>query len=77
MAKNYKDYSYFESRPDVVKVFNDLDAYHDFCRFELRDFNPAELYRKDSDNYRAFQNSQRPRRPYMGNKPRWNNNRPQ
>ena len=24
MAKNYNDYSYFENRPDVVKIFDDL-----------------------------------------------------
>ena len=73
--KNYKDYAYFENRPDVVKIFDDLDAYHDFCRFELRDFNPADLYRRDSQNYGAFLASRRPRRPYNGNKPRYNNDR--
>ena len=25
--KNYKDYKYFENRPDVVKVWDDLEAY--------------------------------------------------
>ena len=69
--KNYKDYRYFENRPDVVKVWEDLDAYHDWCRFELYDFNPADLYRKDSVNYQAYLNSKRPRRPYQGNKPRF------
>ena len=70
--KNYKDYKYFENRPDVVRVFDDLDAYLDFCRFELRDFNPADLYRKDSENYQAYLNSKRPRRPWQGNnKPRF------
>ena len=29
--KNYKDYRYFENRPDVVKVWEDLEAYHDWC----------------------------------------------
>ena len=71
MAKNYNYYSYFENRPDVVKVWDDLEAYHDWCRFELCDFNPADLYRKDSANYSAYLNSKRPRRPYQGNKPRF------
>ena len=31
MAKNYNDYSYFENRPDVVKIFDDLDKYREFC----------------------------------------------
>ena len=76
MIKNYRDYRYFENRPDVVKVWEDLEAYHDWCRFQLCDFNPADLYRKDSVNYGAFLASKRPRKPYQGNKPRWDNNRP-
>ena len=73
--KNYKDYKYFENRPDVVKVWEDLEAYHDWCRFELCDFNPADLYRKDSKNYQTYLASKRPRRPYQGNKPRYDNRR--
>ncbi len=71
---------YLTMKPEVSKVFDDLDRYHDFCRFELREFNPAHLYDKGNDNYRAFVNSQRParqwsgeRKPYQGNKPRYNN----
>jgi hypothetical protein len=75
MAKNYKDYSYFENRPDVVRVLDDLDAYLNYCRIELCDFNPADLYRKDSVNYQAYLNSKRPRRPYQGNKPRFEKRR--
>lgn len=71
MAKNYKDYSYFENRPDVVKVFDDLEAYQNWCKFELREFNPAELYRKDAPNYSAYLASKRPRRPYQGKNPRY------
>ena len=67
--KNYKDYRYFENRPDVVKVWEDLEAYHDWCRFQLCDFNPADLYRRDSYNYGGYLASKRPRRPYQGNKP--------
>jgi hypothetical protein len=72
-------------KPQVEKVFNDLDQYLDFCRFELREFNPSHMYDKASDNYRAFLNSQRPPRQwqergtnrgnpnYKGNKPRFEN----
>jgi hypothetical protein len=74
MAKNYKDIDYFANRPDVVKVWDDLAAYHDFCRFELREFNPAELYRKEAPNYSAYLSAKRPRRPYQGKTPRWDNN---
>jgi hypothetical protein len=74
MARNYKDYSYFENRPDVVRIFDDLEAFQDFCRLELREFNPAELYKKDAPNYGAYLASKRPRRPYLGKNPRWDNN---
>lgn len=73
MARNYKDYEYFINRPDVVKVWDDLDAYLDYCRIELIEFNPADLYRRDSANYSAYLASKRPRRPYQGKNPRWEN----
>jgi hypothetical protein len=76
MAKNYKTFSYFESRPDVVKIFEDLEAFRDFCRIELRKFDPADLYRKDTKSYGAYMASKRPRKPYQGNKPWPNNVRP-
>ena len=88
MAKNYNDYKYFENRPDVVKIFEDLEAWHDHCRFNLLDFNPAHLYkspeykefaRKKNGGHRfqgrngnaKFHNGDR--KPYQGNKPRYNN----
>lgn len=74
MAKNYKTFSYFESRPDVVKIFEDLEAFHDFCRLELRKFDPSELYRKDSKSYGAYLASKRPKKQYQGTKP-WDKNK--
>lgn len=62
MAKNYKDISYFEDRPDVVRIFDDLEALHDFCRFELLPFNPADLYNRASPVWRDFERSRRPRK---------------
>ncbi len=32
-------------KPEVTKIFEDLEAWHDYCRFNLLDFNPAHLYR--------------------------------
>jgi hypothetical protein len=61
---------YLTMKPEVSRVFDDLDRYLDFCRFELRDFNPAHLYDKGNENYRAFLDSQRPRRPYQGKFPK-------
>jgi hypothetical protein len=69
-SMNYKNQSYFESRPDVVKVWNDLEAYHDWCRFELCEFNPAHLYDKSNSNYRAYLNSTRPQKPWHNKKRR-------
>ena len=62
-------------KPQVEKIFDDLDNYLDFCRFELRDFNPAHLYDKGNENYRAFLNSQRPPRQWQDRKPRGDYNR--
>ena len=43
---------YLTMKPDTERVSDDLDSYLDFCRFELRDFNPAHLYDKSNQNYR-------------------------
>ena len=76
MAKTYTPVSYFESRLDIVKIFEDLEAFHDFCGIELRKFDPADLYRKDSKSYSSYLASKRPRKPYQGNKPWPNGVRP-
>ena len=82
MAKNYHDYKYFENRPDVVKIFDDLEALLDFCRFELLPYNEADLYNRNSNVWRLFENSRRPRKPwngerkpYLGKNPRNNFNK--
>ena len=74
MAINYKNVSYFETRPDVVRIFEELEAFQDWCRFEQSEFNPAELFHREAPNYGAYLASKRPRRPYLGTKPRWDNN---
>ena len=87
--KNYKDYAYFENRPDVVKIFDDLEKFHDFCKFEMCEFNEANLYNRSSQIWNNFYYANRPkkpwngekkpwtgeRKPYQGNKPRYNNDR--
>lgn len=77
MAKNGQ--SYFETRTDIVKIFDDLEAFRDFCRIEMHPFNEADLYNRDSWVYRNFEKSRRvkkpwngERKPYLGNKPRFN-----
>ena len=39
MAKNYNDISYFETRPDVVRIFEDLEAFLDWCKMEGAPFD--------------------------------------
>ena len=43
-------------KPEVTRIFEDLEAWHDHCRFNLLPFNPSDLYR--SKEYRYFQKSQ-------------------
>lgn len=87
MARNYKDYQYFANRPDVVKVWEDIDAWLDHCRFNLMDFNPADVYRTQAykdwarrkNGFRTGYQGKNPRpyngerKPYQGNKPRYEN----
>ena len=40
-------------KPEVSKIFDDLDAWLNHCRINLLPFNPADLYR--SQEYRSFQ----------------------
>jgi len=62
MAK-YSNTSYFESRPDIVKIFDDLEKFRDFCRFEMCDFNEANLYNRNSQIWNNYYYSTRPRKP--------------
>ena len=40
---------------NVNRVFNDLDAFRDFCREYGFVFNEANLYRRNSEAYYAFE----------------------
>lgn len=64
--------SYFESRPDIVKIFDDLDKFQDYCRFEMVEFNPANLYNRESQIWNNYFHSTRPRKEW---KPRGEYNR--
>lgn len=39
-------------KPEVVKVFEDLEVWHHYCRFNLLPFVPSDLYK--SKEYRDF-----------------------
>ena len=71
MAKNYRDINYWESKPEVVKIFDDLEKFHDYCRFEMVEFNEANLYNRDSEIWNRYYQSTRPRKP----RGEWNGNR--
>jgi uncharacterized iron-regulated protein len=43
------------SNPVVNKVFNDLDDYLDYCRFEGKVFDEAALYKKSDWNWQAYE----------------------
>jgi hypothetical protein len=58
-------------KPEVSKIFDDLEAWLDHCRFNLLDFNPADLYR--TQEYRYFVNRGKPREGYKGKNPRYEN----
>jgi len=38
---------YLTMKPEVTKIFDDLEAWHDHCRLELINFNPADMYKSD------------------------------
>jgi len=46
------------NREAYTKVFNDLDKFRDYCRFEGKVFNEADLYKKDAPVWQAYQKHQ-------------------
>jgi len=65
-------------KPEVEKIFDDLDKWLDYCRFNLLDFNPADLYRSpEYKNYQRWNSGgeRRPRTEYKGKNPRPQYNR--
>ncbi len=64
-------------KKEVVQIFDDLEALHDFCRINLLPFNEADLYNRNSKVFRDFEYSTKPkkpwngeRKPYLGKNPR-------
>ena len=41
--------------PPVEKIFDDLDKFRDYCRFEGKVFNEADLYNKEAPIWEAYQ----------------------
>ena len=49
MAYNY---------PPINKIFDDLDKFRDYCRFEAKTFNEADLYNNDASVWIAYNKHQ-------------------
>ena len=43
-------------KPEVTKIFEDLEKWHDHCRFEMINYDPKDLYK--SAEYKQFQREQ-------------------
>ena len=78
MAKNYKEIDYFATRPDIVRIIDDLESFHNWCRLEMAPFDESHLYNRDSWAWRNYEKSRRPkkaftgeRKPYLGKNPRY------
>lgn len=44
--------------PPINKIFDDLDKFRDFCRFEAKPFNEADLYNNNAPVWIAYQKHQ-------------------
>ena len=70
--------------PPVNKIFDDLDKFRDYCRFEGKVFNEADLYKDGAyvwEQYKRFLNYQNSKRraganskPFEKKPRRYNNN---
>jgi hypothetical protein len=43
---------HFRMKPEVNKIFDDIDAYRDYCRKYMLKFDEKDLYK--TDQYRKF-----------------------
>jgi hypothetical protein len=54
LPKNIQNTLYM--KPEVSKIFDDLDNWLDYCRFNMLPYNPSDLYK--SLDYKNFQRQQ-------------------
>ena len=47
---------YLTFKPEVTKIYNDLEQWHHHCRFNLMKFDPSDLYK--SKEYKEWQREQ-------------------
>ena len=51
MAEKWLE-KYLRTKPEVTRIFDDLEDYKDYCRFNMLKFDEKDLYK--SDQYRKF-----------------------
>lgn len=44
---------YLKMKPEVSRIFDDLDAWLQNCKWKMRKYDPADLYK--SDHYKKFE----------------------
>ena len=54
---------YLRITPEVTKIYNDLDAWLNYCRFRMIKYDPADLYR--SPEYREWQERRKKRQQWQ------------
>ena len=60
---------YLTMKPEVTKIYDDLEKLHDFCRFEMLPFNEADLYNRNSTVWNQFYAATNPRKARGFRKP--------
>ena len=54
---------YLRMTPEVTKIYNDLDAWLNYCRFRMIKFDEADLYK--SVEYREWQERRKKRQQWQ------------
>ena len=54
---------YLRMSPEVSKIYNDLDAWLNYCRFRMIKFDEADLYK--SAEYREWQERRKKRQQWQ------------
>ena len=54
---------YLRMSPEVAKIYNDLDAWQNYCRFRMIKFDEADLYR--SPEYKEWQERRKKRQQWQ------------
>jgi hypothetical protein len=55
---------YLTMKPEVSKIFTDLEKFHDFCRIELLPFDESNLYNRNSSVWNQYYAATNPRRKF-------------